>query len=293
MTSTPPTRGRAGPNARRWRSSTPGSTPATRTSRRTCGATTARCRATAATTTATATSTTTAASTSSTAAARASTSTGTARTWRGSSARSATTTAGSAACAGSRRSSPCGSWTPTAAATAAAPPRGSSTRSTTGAHVINASYGTSAPTEVEREAIAYAAAHDTLIVAAAGNDHENTDKHPHYPAAYPDANVISVAASDEQRQAGVVLELGQARRVDLAAPGDAIASTCDGGDYELHVRHQHGRAAGGGRRRDAAQAGRRAAGRDASASCCSSTPTTRRRSRARWPAAAGSTCAAR
>ena len=67
-----------------------------------------------------------------------------------------------------------------------------------GARVINASYGSTTPTDVEREAIAYAAAHDTLIVAAAGNDHKNDDKKPVYPAAYPDANVITVAATDEQ-----------------------------------------------------------------------------------------------
>ena len=43
-----------------------------------------------------------------------------------------------------------------------------------GAHVINASYGMTQPTDVERDAIAYAAAHDTLIVAAAGNNDQNS-----------------------------------------------------------------------------------------------------------------------
>ena len=100
-----------------------------------------------------------------------------------------------------------------------------------GAHVINASYGTSERSEVERDAIAYAAAHDTLIVAAAGNDHENVDKHPHYPAAYPDANVISVAASDEHDKLASFSNWGK-KSVDLAAPGDAIASTAQNSDYD-------------------------------------------------------------
>ena len=101
-----------------------------------------------------------------------------------------------------------------------------------GAHIINASYGTVVPTEVEREAIAYAAAHDTLIVASAGNDHEDTDVHPHYPSNYPDANVISVAASTESDTLASFSNWGNTT-VDLAAPGDSIASTADGGAYIL------------------------------------------------------------
>ena len=99
-----------------------------------------------------------------------------------------------------------------------------------GARVINASYGSTAPTDVEREAIAYAAAHDTLIVAAAGNDHKNDDKQPVYPAAYPDANIITVAATDEKDQLADFSNYGK-KTVDLAAPGDGIGSTWEDGDY--------------------------------------------------------------
>ena len=99
-----------------------------------------------------------------------------------------------------------------------------------GAHVINASYGTTEPTDVERDAIQYAAAHDTLIVAAAGNDDQNSDKHPHYPAAYPDENVISVAASNEKDKLASFSNWGK-KSVDLAAPGDSIASTANDGEY--------------------------------------------------------------
>ena len=99
-----------------------------------------------------------------------------------------------------------------------------------GARVINASYGSTIATDVEREAIAYAAAHDTLIVAAAGNDHKNDDKQPVYPAAYPDANIITVAATDEKDHLADFSNYGK-KTVDLAAPGDSIGSTYKGGDY--------------------------------------------------------------
>ncbi len=99
-----------------------------------------------------------------------------------------------------------------------------------GARVINASYGSTTPTDVEREAIAYAAAHDTLIVAAAGNDHKNDDKQPVYPAAYPDANIITVAATDEKDHLADFSNYGK-KTVDLAAPGDSIGSTWEDGDY--------------------------------------------------------------
>jgi hypothetical protein len=100
-----------------------------------------------------------------------------------------------------------------------------------GAHVINASYGTDQPSDVEQSAIRYAAAHDTLIVAASGNDGENTDTHPHYPSNYPDENVISVAASDERDRLASFSNWGK-QSVDLAAPGDGIASTWNDGDYK-------------------------------------------------------------
>jgi thermitase len=99
-----------------------------------------------------------------------------------------------------------------------------------GARVINASYGSGTPTDVEEEAIAYAAKHDTLIVAAAGNDHKNDDKKPVYPAAYPDANVIAVAATDDHDHLADFSNYGK-KTVDLAAPGDSIGSTYIDGEY--------------------------------------------------------------
>jgi thermitase len=101
-----------------------------------------------------------------------------------------------------------------------------------GARVINASYGSSTPTEVERDAIAYAAEKGAVIVAAAGNDHKNDDKKPVYPAAYTDSNVISVAATDDRDKLASFSNYGK-KSVDLAAPGESIASTYRGGEYVM------------------------------------------------------------
>ena len=99
-----------------------------------------------------------------------------------------------------------------------------------GARVINASYGSTTPTQVEEDAIAYAAEKGAVIFAAAGNDHKNDDKKPVYPAAYPDSNVISVAATDDHDKLASFSNYGK-KSVDLAAPGASIASTYKGGEY--------------------------------------------------------------
>ena len=99
-----------------------------------------------------------------------------------------------------------------------------------GVHVVNASYGSTKSSSIERDAIRFAADHNTLIVAAAGNDHANADKKPMYPAAYSDDNVISVAASDDRDRLASLSNYGK-KSVDLAAPGDGIASTWDDGGY--------------------------------------------------------------
>ena len=54
-----------------------------------------------------------------------------------------------------------------------------------GAHVINASYGTYKPSECEKDAIRFAQHNDTLIVAAAGNDSQDSDDNPSYPVSGP------------------------------------------------------------------------------------------------------------
>ena len=99
-----------------------------------------------------------------------------------------------------------------------------------GVHVINASYGSYKPSDAEKDAIAYAQRHDTLIVAAAGNDSEDSDQTPSYPADYDFDNIISVAASTSSDKLASFSNFGN-RSVDLAAPGVEIGSTWKGSDY--------------------------------------------------------------
>ena len=99
-----------------------------------------------------------------------------------------------------------------------------------GAKVINCSFGGPDSSAVMRDAIAEARKQGALIVAAAGNDGVNTDKTPFYPAAYPDSNVLSVAATDDRDKLASFSNYG-AKTVDLAAPGDAVGSTYLNSDY--------------------------------------------------------------
>ena len=99
-----------------------------------------------------------------------------------------------------------------------------------GAKVINCSFGGSSGSEIVRDAIARARNKGVLLVAAAGNDGKNADKHPAYPAAYPDGNVLSVAATNSKDKLASFSNYG-AKTVDLAAPGDHVASTFWHSDY--------------------------------------------------------------
>jgi subtilisin family serine protease len=72
-----------------------------------------------------------------------------------------------------------------------------------------------------------------LYVAAAGNDHSNNDAQPTYPASYKNANVISVAAIDNQDQPAKFTNWG-ATTVHLAAPGVKILSTVLDGKHQAY-----------------------------------------------------------
>ena len=116
-----------------------------------------------------------------------------------------------------------------------------------------------------RDAIAEARKQGALIVAAAGNDGVNTDKTPFYPAAYPDSNVLSVAATDDRDKLASFSNYG-AKTVDLAAPGDAVGSTYLGLGVPLPVGDEHGGAVRRGGRGHAARA-QRPPGTPATLSC--------------------------
>jgi len=63
-----------------------------------------------------------------------------------------------------------------------------------------------------------------LLIAAAGNESNDNDSYPAYPASYDLPNIISVASSDCNDELSYFSNFGETS-VDLAAPGEAILST--------------------------------------------------------------------
>jgi subtilisin family serine protease len=104
-----------------------------------------------------------------------------------------------------------------------------------GARIINYSGGGPEYSEEEFQAMKKAEEHGVLIVAAAGNDHHNTDMedYRYYPAAYALKglrNIITVASIDSDNHILPSSNWG-IRSVDVAAPGEGILSTIPGGRY--------------------------------------------------------------
>ena len=101
-----------------------------------------------------------------------------------------------------------------------------------GCKIINYSGGGTDFSEKEFLAIKYASEHGVLFVAAAGNEHSNSDepgKH-YYPADYDLPNVISVGNIDRNDNLVSSSNYG-AKTVHLAAPGENIFSTLPGDRY--------------------------------------------------------------
>lgn len=98
-----------------------------------------------------------------------------------------------------------------------------------GADVINLSFGSPEKSRIVRDAVKYAHQRGAVLVAAAGNENQNTNKFPQYPAGL--RQVISVAAIDEtSRKAGFS---NYGRDVSVSAPGVELASAYPGEDYAL------------------------------------------------------------
>ncbi|MHA7962745.1 S8 family peptidase [Paenibacillus sp. CAU 1782] len=93
-----------------------------------------------------------------------------------------------------------------------------------GAKVINMSLGNYAKADFLHDAIKYAYERDVVLIAASGND--NTDR-PGYPAAYPEVFAVAATASNDQKAS--FSNYGD--YIDVAAPGDSIASTYPGSQY--------------------------------------------------------------
>ncbi len=90
-----------------------------------------------------------------------------------------------------------------------------------GAHIINNSWGGGGYSQTLKNAID---ASSSVVVCAAGNDGQNNDSTPFYPASYTSSNIISVAATDSNDNLAGFSNYG-ATSVDVAAPGVGIYST--------------------------------------------------------------------
>ncbi len=99
-----------------------------------------------------------------------------------------------------------------------------------GATVINTSWALNFDLAAVRNEVARAEQKGILIVAGAGNEGLNAEYAPLYPAAYPNSNVISVAASDQNDELAWFSSYGPTS-VDLAAPGVGIVSSMPGNSY--------------------------------------------------------------
>lgn len=100
-----------------------------------------------------------------------------------------------------------------------------------GVKVINGSFGSSAKSDSLEDAVQYAKEKGVLLVVAAGNDGENIDKDPTYPASYGDGNILAVAATTAEDELADFSNYGP-DSVDVAAPGDQIRSTYLGSAYK-------------------------------------------------------------
>lgn len=103
-----------------------------------------------------------------------------------------------------------------------------------GAVVLNNSWGMDQTDPALQDAIERANQAGVLFVAAAGNTGANVDdpKSPFYPCAYPNTDVVCVAAMNNSGNLSYYSNYG-ATSVDLGAPGDNILSTLPSQGYGL------------------------------------------------------------
>ncbi len=96
--------------------------------------------------------------------------------------------------------------------------------------ITNNSWGGGGYSAMFREALADHAACGILFMAAAGNESQNNDLTPFYPSAYPESNVIAIAATDSHDALAYFSHYGT-NTVHLGAPGVNTFSTLNGARY--------------------------------------------------------------
>ena len=89
------------------------------------------------------------------------------------------------------------------------------------AKIINCSFGSSLFSQFQYDALNLANQKGVLVIVAAGNDTTNNDTSPKYPASYNLANIISVAATNENDGLASYSNYGL-QSVDVAAPGGSV-----------------------------------------------------------------------
>jgi len=93
-----------------------------------------------------------------------------------------------------------------------------------GADLVNASWGSGRRSRSLQRTIRKLGNAGILMVTAAGNDHQNLDVKPDYPASYPDANLVVVAATTRKDKLASYSNYGFLS-IDIAAPGSSVYST--------------------------------------------------------------------
>jgi subtilisin family serine protease len=96
--------------------------------------------------------------------------------------------------------------------------------------IISASWGSTQRSKALSDIIRRAGDEGILFVAAAGNNGDDSDKRPHFPAGYDLPNMVSVAALDRNDRLASFSNYG-ARSVHVAAPGKEILSTWLNGEF--------------------------------------------------------------
>jgi subtilisin family serine protease/subtilisin-like proprotein convertase family protein len=99
-----------------------------------------------------------------------------------------------------------------------------------GAHISNNSWGGGGYSQGLFDAIRANRDAGSLFVAAAGNNYNNNDSFPSYPAGYQIDNIIAVAAMDRRDTKTDFSNYG-VRSVHIGAPGQDIYSCLAGGGY--------------------------------------------------------------
>lgn len=102
-----------------------------------------------------------------------------------------------------------------------------------GARVLNNSWGGGGPSKALERAVKRACDANAVFVAAAGNENNDNDRYPSYPASYKLPCVVSVAATGQNDEFASFSNFGK-KTVHVAAPGVGILSTIPGGRYDTY-----------------------------------------------------------